>query len=83
MGTAGAFSPEEMIGSWAGEKRLFRPGIFSDVSRNGHWADVAHYTQMIWRDTREVGCALHQGRANDILICRYGPPGNVLGQPVP
>jgi hypothetical protein len=83
MGTAGAFSPEEMIGGWAGEKRLFRPGIFPDVSRNGHWADVAHYTQMIWRDTREVGCALHRGRANDFLICRYAPPGNVLGQRIP
>lgn len=79
MGTAGAFSLEEMIGGWAGEKRLFRAGLFPDVSRNGHWADVAHYAQMIWRDTREVGCALYRGRANDILICRYAPAGNVVG----
>ena len=30
MGTAGAFSVEEMVGGWAGERRLFRPGIFPD-----------------------------------------------------
>jgi hypothetical protein len=82
MGTSGAFSLEEMVGSWAAEKSLFRPGIFPDVSRNGHWADVAHYTQMIWRGTTRVGCALHRAHRNDLLICRYAPPGNVVGQTV-
>ena len=83
MGTAGAFSIEEMIGGWAGERRLFRPGIFPNVSSNGHWADVAHYTQMIWPGTVSVGCALHRAARSDFLICRYAPPGNVVGQRVP
>ena len=83
MGTAGAFSLEEMVGGWAGEKRLFRPGVFPNVSSSGHWADVAHYTQMIWRGTNAVGCALHRGRSDDFLICRYAPAGNVVGQRVP
>jgi hypothetical protein len=83
MGTGGAYSLEDMAGSWAAEKALFRPGTFPDVSRNGNWADVAHYTQMIWGGTSSVGCALHRARQWDYLICRYASPGNVVGQPVP
>lgn len=83
MGTAGSFSVEEMVGSWAAEKSLFVPGTVPSVSRSGHFSDVGHYTQMIWRGTTRLGCAIHRTRANDYLICRYSPPGNVVGQRVP
>ena len=83
MGTRGVFSPEQMVGSWAQEKAYFRPGIFPNVSSTGNWLDVSHYTQMIWRSTTSVGCALHQTRATDYLICRYSPPGNADGRRVP
>ena len=81
-GTRGAFSPEQMVGSWTAEKRDFRPGIFPDVSSTGNWHDVSHYTQMIWRGTTHVGCAIHSGAQWDFLICRYSPPGNKDGKPV-
>lgn len=83
MGTRGAYALEEMAGGWAGEKRLFRPGVFPKVSRSGNWSDVGHYTQMIWKGTSRVGCAVHTGRDWDFLVCRYSPPGNVVGQRVP
>lgn len=83
MGTRGAFSLEDMVGSWAGEKRIFRAGAFPEVSTSGNWGDVAHYTQMIWRGTTRVGCAIHQSRKWDFLICRYSPQGNVVGHRVP
>jgi uncharacterized protein YkwD len=83
MGTRGAYSLEEMAGGWAAEKSLFRPGFFPQVSRSGAWSDVAHYTQMIWKDSTRVGCAVRKGRQWDFLICRYSPPGNVVGQRVP
>ena len=83
MGTAGAFSIEEMVGSWAAEKSIFVPGIVPNVSRSGHFGDVGHYTQMIWPSTARVGCALHRSARDDYLICRYSPPGNVVGERVP
>jgi hypothetical protein len=83
MGTAGAYRPETMVDNWASERASFRPGIFPDVSRTGNWAEVGHYTQMIWRGTTHVGCALHPTRQWDYLICRYAPAGNVMGQRVP
>jgi hypothetical protein len=75
-------SPARMVQIWTSEKRNFVPGIFPNVSRTGNWADVAHYTQMVWRSTRRVGCGIVTGRSDDWLVCRYSPPGNQDGKPV-
>jgi hypothetical protein len=83
MGTRGAFSPERMVSTWISERRFFRPGIFPDVSTTGNWLDVSHYTALIWPTTTRVGCAIHQTPDWDFLICRYSPPGNIDGRPIP
>jgi uncharacterized protein YkwD len=80
MGTAGGFSYEQMVGSWAGERALYRHGVFPEVSTTGSWHDVGHYTQMVWRDTTEVGCAMAYDHGWDYLVCRYTPAGNWIGQ---
>ena len=82
-GTHAAYAVETMFAGWANEKRLFRPGLFPKVSTTGKWPDVGHYTQVIWHATERVGCAVHQTPAWDYLICRYTPPGNVVGRYVP
>lgn len=82
MGTRGAFSPEQMVSSWIAEKRNFRPGVFLHVSRTGNWMDVSHYTQIVWRGTTHVGCAIQRSARSDFLICRYSPPGNADGKMV-
>ena len=82
-GTHGAYSVESMVGGWASEKRMFAAGIFPSVSRTGNWADVGHYTQMIWPSTQRVGCALASTPRYDYLVCRYAPAGNIDGKPVP
>lgn len=82
MGTRGYFTPEQMVANWASEKRMFRPGIFPNVSTTGNWAHVAHYTQMIWRDSRTLGCGVASSRSSDFLVCQYAPKGNIDGRPV-
>lgn len=82
MGSAKWFSPEQMVGSFLSERRAFRPGRFPHVSNTGNWADVGHYTQIIWPETQDVGCALARNSGQDVLVCRYWPAGNVYGQRV-
>jgi hypothetical protein len=80
--TRGSRTPEQMVAYWVGERRNYRSGIFPNVSRTGNWVDVAHYTQIVWRSTTRVGCAVHSDLNYDWLICRYTPPGNIDGRPV-
>ena len=80
MGTAGAWDVETMVGGFIEERRHYRHARFPDISRTGNWADVGHYTQVIWRDTQEVGCAVVTERGWDVLVCRYWPAGNVWGR---
>lgn len=82
MGSRGAYDLPQMMGGWLGEKPLYQAGIFPDVSRNGRWEGVGHYTQIIWRGTTRVGCAIQSNPSSDYLVCRYSPPGNIFGKPV-
>ncbi len=82
MGSRGAFRVERMVGDWASERRMFVPGIFPSVTRTGNWADVAHYTQIIWPTTTRVGCALATNARADYLVCHYSPAGNIDGRAV-
>ena len=82
MGSRGAFTPEQMVGGWLSERRHYRHGVFPHVSRSRNWGDVGHYTQLIWRTTTRVGCAIRSSRHHDYLVCRYSPAGNVVGRPV-
>ena len=79
MGTAGVWDVERMVGMFLDERRHYRHDNFPNISRTGNWADVGHYTQIVWRDTKEVGCAVDTNRGNDVLVCRYWPAGNVWG----
>jgi len=81
-GSAGGFSYEDMVNGWGEEKQYFMAGKFPDVSTTGSWSDVGHYTQMIWRDTTDVGCAIASGGGMDVLVCRYSPAGNYQGESV-
>ena len=79
MGTRDAYSYADMIGLLVDERRYFRPGRFPAISNSGDWSQVAHYTQIVWPTTQRVGCATASNRANDYLVCRYLPAGNVVG----
>lgn len=78
-GQRGLFSYDVMVGVMVDEAKHFRPGAFPDNSRTGNWSDVAHYTQIVWPTTTEVGCALASSATTDYFVCRYAPTGNKDG----
>lgn len=80
LGTKGAYAPEQMVGLWVEEKANYRPGPIPAVSRTGDFEDVGHYTQLMWRESDRVGCALAAGGADEVLVCRYRQAGNVEGE---
>lgn len=79
-GTRDAYGYDEMIGHWVAEKRFFTNGITPDYSTTGDYRDAVHYAEIVWRGTRAVGCAFASNARDDYLVCRYDPPGNVVGE---
>jgi pathogenesis-related protein 1 len=72
---------EEVVDSWASEKKDFNPKnrILTEAGARKY----GHYSQMIWRNTTEVGGAMqkcHHG--GEMWVCNYNPAGNMLGDPV-
>lgn len=78
-GTRGAYRYDEMVRLWVDERRAFTNAATPNFSRTGRWQDVAHYSQIVWRATTHVGCATASSASEDYLVCRYSPPGNVVG----
>ena len=78
-GTSGAYYPEDMVGLWISEKAHFVEGVFPANSTTGQVQDVSHYTQLIWRRTGAVGCAISRNGKEEIMVCRYSEPGNLRG----
>lgn len=73
-----AISITESINSWAAEKKNY------DYTKNfcPKGMQCYHYTQMVWKGTTELGCAIEKC-ANDsgaeIHVCTYFPRGNIIG----
>ena len=76
---------EKAVGGWAAEASDY------DLAHNrcAPGAVCGHYTQLVWRDTRQVGCAVVDCDRNSpfpnfprwqLWVCDYSPPGNWVGE---
>lgn len=58
------------VDMWYGEIQLSDGGLVADFSPS-----TGHYTQVVWGESTSLGC----GVAGWLLVCQYGPTGNVAG----
>jgi hypothetical protein len=79
-GTRDAYRYEEMLGHWLAERGDFINGPVPAISRTGDWRRAGHYSQIVWRVSTRIGCALSSNRTDDYLVCRYALAGNVVGE---
>lgn len=66
--------PEQTVQFWAAEALNY------DYKTNRCTGTCGHYTQLVWRDTKEVGCAVARRGDREVWVCNYLPPGNYVGQ---
>jgi pathogenesis-related protein 1 len=70
----GVATPADVVRAWAEEVRDY------DYSSNSCRGVCGHYTQIVWGDTREVGCAVARAGRREVWACEYDPPGNWVGR---
>lgn len=68
-------TPEQVADSWASESKDY------DYVTNSCSGVCGHWTQMVWKDTYELGCGLAICPDETLItVCRYRKPGNYIGQ---
>lgn len=72
--TGGSTTPAEVVSDWASESRDY------SYANNACTGVCGHYTQIIWRKTKSVGCAVARKGSREVWVCNYDPPGNYVGQ---
>lgn len=80
----GSSTPQDVVDDWASEAAAY------DYAANTCSGACGHYTQLVWRTTKSLGCAKATctdasspfGSAGnwDLWVCDYDPPGNFVGQ---
>jgi len=76
IGAAGFYGVADAVKAWERERSLYKGGVinYSNCYSSGH------YTQMVWSNTKHLGCAKVECDGKIIVVCNYDPPGNVIGQ---
>jgi uncharacterized protein YkwD len=72
--TGATASPAQVVDAWAGESRNY------NYTSNRCRGVCGHYTQIVWGDTKEVGCAVARRGRREVWVCYYDPPGNWVGR---
>jgi hypothetical protein len=75
-GTSGNATPAGAVALWMSEA--------PDYDYNsGSFGSAGHYTQIVWRASVRIGCAIVDCPAltyHNTVICDYAPGGNIVGQ---
>ena len=71
------YTSTQIADEWGQEKKDWKGGKVTMQN----FAKAGHYTQMIWFETTEIGCAQATcSNGSLIVVCNYNPSGNVIGE---
>lgn len=70
--------PEVVVDQWVSEKAFYN-------AQNNSCAPqqiCGHYTQVVWRDSTDLGCGMVSCPGEtELWVCNYKPYGNIKGEP--
>jgi pathogenesis-related protein 1 len=77
--STGTASAHDAVTSWAGESANYSYANNTCATNQV----CGHYTQVVWRTTQKVGCAIGNCKNlkySSTIVCDYGPGGNINNQ---
>lgn len=76
-GKGADYSALDASKSWYSEIEHYTYGVLN----SSNWSKTGHYTQMVWKKTKQVGIAVAKCADGAIIIvANYNPPGNYMGE---
>jgi uncharacterized protein YkwD len=70
-GTSGTLDGQAVADMWYDEVKLYK------FPNGGFSMQTGHFTQVVWRQTTQIGCGVATCNGMDIYVCEYDPAGNV------
>ena len=64
----------DVVDAWAEERKDY------DARKNRCRGVCGHYTQIVWRASQRLGCAMATCGDTEVWVCNYDPPGNFVGE---
>ncbi|KIY73823.1 PR-1-like protein, partial [Cylindrobasidium torrendii FP15055 ss-10] len=80
--TSSTYNVQNAVTDWMGEAAQY------NYNSPGFSSATGHFTQVVWKGTTQVACAvascaadkIFPGRTSQYVVCRYTPPGNYNNQ---
>ncbi len=72
-GSASTQTPDQVADLW------YREGASYNFGSGGFSMRTGHFTQLVWRGSRRLGCAAASCGDLRLWVCNYDPPGNMMG----
>jgi hypothetical protein len=67
-------SGNHVIDEWYNEIELY------DFKKPGFSEETGHFTQLVWKNTKEIGCGAACQGTTCAVTCNYYPAGNYIGE---
>ncbi|XP_055535511.1 uncharacterized protein LOC129724548 [Wyeomyia smithii] len=72
-----AISGADAVQSWYQEKKDY---TFGQSDPGNNFSKVGHFTQVVWKASRELGVGMAVNGSNVYVVCNYDPAGNYKNQ---
>jgi len=76
VAAASGWTADTVVNSWGDEMAFYQE--LGRACLPGHRCD--HYTQLVWRASRQLGCGLAHCGTTAVWVCHCDPPGNQPGE---
>ncbi|KAJ3695378.1 hypothetical protein LUZ60_000755 [Juncus effusus] len=76
-GSGSGWKIAKVVAAWVVEKKNYD----YETNKCDEGCMCGHYTQVVWRNTTRLGCAMVPcyGNKGTFVVCSYDPPGNYVG----
>lgn len=74
--SSGSSSPQMAVQMWVDEAEHYD----AETHTCAEGQQCGHYTQVVWANSRKLGCGVATCGSQRVWVCNYDPPGNWTDQ---